>query len=174
MRTGSPTAARGICRWWPKARPTPKGTIGDAKESAAFVKRGKYVGITLEMIRKSDIARIQAVPKALALDAIRTRSAAIAGIFTAASGTGPTLADDSTVLFHVDHGANVQTTAFSAAAWKAARAECAKMAELGIAQAAGALPEVLPGARSTCTTTRWSSFGYGAGRVAIRRRRTTT
>ena len=150
-----------------------EGTIGDSQETAAFVKRGKYVGITLEMIRRSDIARIQAVPKALALDAVRSRSAAIAGIFTAASGMGPTLADDTTVLFHTDHGGNVQTTAFSAAAWKAARAECAKMVELGSAKRLGLFPKfcLLP---VDLYDEGWWRSAMGRGRVAIRRRLTTT
>ena len=117
-----------------------ESTIADAKESSDFVKKGKYVGITLEMIRRSDIARIQAVPRALALDAVRTRSAAIAGLFTANAGVGPTLADDSTALFDASHGGNVQVTAFSAAAWKAARSECAKMTELGSAKRLGLYP----------------------------------
>ena len=46
--------------------------------------------------------------------------AAIAGIFTTASGAGPTMADDRTALFHADHG-NLATVAFSAPEWAAAR-----------------------------------------------------
>jgi hypothetical protein len=105
--------------------------VTDTKETSSFTKYGGYVGITDKMLRNSRIDRLQAIPRALTISAIRTRSAAIAGIFTQASGTGPTLAQDSTVLFHANHGGNVQTTAFSIAAWKAARLECAKMAELG-------------------------------------------
>ena len=118
-----------------------EGGIADSKETSDFVKRGKYVGITLEMIRRSDIARIQAVPKALALDAIRSRSAAIAGLFTVNGGVGPTLADDATALFHANHGGNVQTTAFDVAGWKAARTECGKMVELGSARRLGLFPK---------------------------------
>jgi hypothetical protein len=97
-----------------------EATVGDAKESLAFTKRGHYVGITLETIRRSDIQRIQAIPRAMVQASIRTRSAAVASIFTANSGTGPTLADDSTVLFHANHG-NLDTTAFGTSAWAAAR-----------------------------------------------------
>jgi HK97 family phage major capsid protein len=105
-------------------------TVTDTKETSSFYKYGGYVGITDKMIRNSKIDQIQAVPRALTISAIRTRSAAIAAIFTTASGTGPTLAQDSTVLFHSNHG-NVATTAYSIAAWKAARLECVKQAELG-------------------------------------------
>ena len=97
-----------------------EAVTGDARESMSFGKRGVYVGITLEMFRRSDIAKMQAIPRELVKAAIRTRSAAIAGIFTAASGAGPTMVDDSTALFHANHG-NLATVAFSAAEWAAAR-----------------------------------------------------
>jgi len=93
---------------------------GDSRESMSFGKRGVYVGITLEMFRRSDIARMQMIPRELVKAAVRTRSTAIAGVFTAASGVGPTMADDSKALFHSDHG-NLGTAAFSAAEWAAAR-----------------------------------------------------
>ena len=79
-------------------------TITDTKETSAFYKYGGYVGITDKMIRNSKIDELQAIAKGLTIAAIRTRSAYIAAIFTQASGTGPTLAQDSTVLFHSNHG----------------------------------------------------------------------
>src|SRR5690606_14467635 len=97
-----------------------EAVIGDSKETMAFTKRGHYVGITLEAIRKSDIQRIQAIPREMVKGAIRSRSAAIAAIFTTAAGAGPTLAEDAKALFHVDHG-NLATVAFSADEWAAAR-----------------------------------------------------
>lgn len=136
-------------------------TVADSKEADAFQKYGNYVGITLEMIRKSEIAKIQAVSKALAVAAVRTRSAAIAGIFTVNTGVGPTLDQDSKALFHTDHG-NLATTAFSWAAWKAARLECAAQAELGSAKRQGLWPLY-------CITPfdlyddMLVIFGYGAG-----------
>jgi hypothetical protein len=39
-------------------------TVDDVKEGDSFVKYGGYVGITREMIKNSDIQRIQAVPRA--------------------------------------------------------------------------------------------------------------
>ena len=78
-------------------------TVDDEKETAAFAKKGGYVGITLEMIRNSAIVQIQAVPRALATAAVRTRSAAVSAIFTVNSGVGPTMSTDSTALFHADH-----------------------------------------------------------------------
>jgi HK97 family phage major capsid protein len=136
--------------------------VTDTKETSSFTKYGGYVGITDKMLRNSQIDRLQAIPRALTISAIRTRSAAIAAIFTQASGTGPTLAQDSTVLFHANHGSNVQTTAFSIAAWKAARLECAKMAELGSAKRQILWPKfcLVP---VDLFDTALVAFGYGQG-----------
>lgn len=116
-------------------------TVDDVKESAAFYKRGGYVGITLEMFRNSDALRMQLVIKALANASLRTRSARIASIFTQNSGVGPTLAQDSTALFHSNH-TNVATTAFGtdATAWRAARAECYKHTEVNSGKRLGIRP----------------------------------
>ena len=136
--------------------------VTDTKETSSFVKYGGYVGITDKMIRNSRIDEMQAIPRALTLASIRTRSAAIASIFTTASGTGPTMAQDSTVLFHSNHGSNVQTTAFSVAAWAAARLECAKMAELGSAKRQVLWPKyaLVP---VDLYDAALVYFGYGAG-----------
>ena len=117
----------------------PEGNIGDARETDSFTKYGRYVGITRRMIKNSDIQRIQAVPEALATDALRTRSAAIASIFTINSGVGPTLDDDSTALFHSNHS-NVDTTALDADGWEAAAIECFSHTEAGSGKAIGVFP----------------------------------
>jgi len=138
-------------------------SVDDAKESDSFIKKGGYVGITREMIKNSDILRIQAVPKALAVAALRTRSAAVSAIFTQASGVGPTLDQDSTPLFHADHG-NVATTAFgtSTAAWRAARIECFKHAEINSGKRLGIFPRfaLVPADLYDVALT---VFGYGEG-----------
>lgn len=137
--------------------------VGDAKESMAFVKRGHYVGITLESIRRSDIQRIQAIPRLLVQGAIRTRSAAIAGIFTQASGTGPTLADDATVLFHSNHG-NVATGAFGSAEWEAARTRIWEQTVPGTGKPLGLWPTfvLVP---IELYDDALTEFGYGNGDV---------
>jgi hypothetical protein len=138
--------------------------VGDSKEVMAFVKRGHYVGITLEAIRKSDIQRIQAIPREMVKSSVRTRSAAIAGIFTVNSGTGPTLAQDSTVLFHTaDHG-NLATTAFDAAAWAAARTRIWKQVIPGTGKALG-LWHTFALFPIDLYDTALVQFGYGAGDV---------
>jgi len=138
-------------------------TVGDSKEVIPFAKKGNFVGITLEMFRRSDIAKLQAIPRALMAASLRTRSAAIAGIFTAASGAGPTLADDSKALFHTDHG-NLDTTAFSAAAWAAARQRIWKQAVPGTSKPLSLWPTfcLLP---IDLYDTALEAFGYGTGDV---------
>jgi len=135
--------------------------VVDTKESDSFVKHGGYVGITIEMLRKSQINLIQAIPKELVRAAIRTRSADIAGIFTSNSGVGPTLDQDSKALFHTDHG-NLATTAFDWAAWKAARLECFKQTELGSSKRQGLWPHycLVP---ADLYDDALDAFGYGTG-----------
>lgn len=145
-----------------------KGAYGeidmdDVKETDSFKKYGGYVPITIEMIRNSDIQRLQSVPRALANAAVRTRSAKIAAIFTQASGTGPTLDQDSTVLFHSNHS-NVDTTAFGTddTAWKAAAQEMFKQTEIESGKRLGLFPKyaLLP---VDLYHTALSVFGYGEG-----------
>lgn len=122
----------------------PELPVDDTNEVAAFIKKGGYVGITREAIKNSDILQLQAIPRALAAAAIRTRSKAVADLFTMNSGVGPTLATDSKALFHADHG-NVATTAFGtdATAWRAARLAMFKQAEFGSGAYMGIYPRYL-------------------------------
>jgi hypothetical protein len=135
--------------------------VDDAKETAAFVKRGGYVGITREMIKNSDIQQMQAIPRALANAAVRSRSAAISALFTANAGVGPTLATDSKALFHADH-ANIGTAALDAAGWRAARAEAFQHTELQSGAVLGVFPRfvLVP---AELYDTALELFGYGEG-----------
>ena len=136
-----------------------EATTGDSKETATFQKYGSYVGITLEMIRRSELARIQAIPRLLVQAAIRRRSAAIAAIFTA----NPTLADDSTALFHANHG-NTDTTAFGSAAWEAARTRIFEQAAPGSGKPLALWPTfcLVP---IELYDDALTAFGYGSGDV---------
>jgi hypothetical protein len=137
--------------------------VTDTKETGAFTKYGAYVGITDKMLRNSEIDKLQAIPRALTISAIRTRSAAIAAIFTQAAGLGPTLAQDSKALFVADNShSNYATTAYSIAAWKAARLECMKAAELGSAKRQALWPKFLLVPVDLYDQTL-IDFGYGAG-----------
>jgi len=137
--------------------------VDDTDEVAQFIKKGGYVGITREAIKNSDILQLQAIPRALAAAAIRTRSKAIADLFTMNSGVGPTLATDSKALFHTDHG-NVATTAFGtdAVAWRAARLATFKQTELGSGAYMGVFPRYLL-IPADLYDVALTVLGYGAG-----------
>jgi hypothetical protein len=136
---------------------------GDSRESMSFGKRGVYVGITLEMFRRSDIAKMQIIPRELVKAAIRTRSAAIAGVFTQAAGVGPTMAEDGKALFHADHG-NLGTGSFSAAEWAAARKRLFAQTVPGTGSKLGLWPTfaLLP---MDLYDAALEIFGYGSGDV---------
>ncbi|MGI6375217.1 MAG: hypothetical protein ACOX3S_04330 [Anaerolineae bacterium] len=93
-------------------------TWGDVAESSAFVKKGNYIGLTLEMIDRDDVAAVRAIPQRLGLAAYRTLSAAVASLFTANSGAGVALADEA-YLFSQAHS-NLGSTALDATSWDAA------------------------------------------------------
>lgn len=138
--------------------------VDDAKESSSFTKYGGYVGITREVLKNSDIARLQAIPRALANAAVRSRSAAVSAIFTANAGVGPTLAQDSTALFEASSHKNLLTTALGtdATAWRAARAECFQHTELNSAKPLGIFPRYLL-VPAELYDVALSILGYGEG-----------
>ncbi len=109
----------------------------DSAETAAFVKKGGYLGITLETIDKDDTARVRAAPRALAQAAWLTLSKSISAIFTANSGIGPTLSD-SYALFHSNHS-NLGSSALSISSYNAARLAMRKQTELNSSERLGAL-----------------------------------
>lgn len=138
-------------------------TVGDVSEADSFTKYGGYVGITREILKNSDIGKMQAIPRALAVAAVRSRSAAVSNIFTQASGTGPTLEQDSTVLFHSNHS-NVATTALGtdATAWRAARTECFKHTDVNSGKRLAIYPRFLL-VPADLYDTALSILGYGEG-----------
>jgi len=93
--------------------------IDDNKETATFVKKGAYLGLTLEMFLKDDTRKMRAIPRIIANSGIRTISAAIAAVFTANAGAGPVMADTHNLFDAVNH-TNLGTTALAAAEWEVA------------------------------------------------------
>lgn len=110
---------------------------GDKYETASFVKKGGYLGITIEAIDKDDTNRLRAAPRALAQAAWLTIGKAISNIFTANNGVGPTLSD-GLPLFDSTHG-NLGTTALSYSSWVAARNAMRKQSEVGSGERLGFL-----------------------------------
>lgn len=109
----------------------------DSAETAAFVKKGGYLGVTIEAIDKDDTRRLQAAPRALAQAAWLTLSKAVSDLFTVNGGTGPTLSDALT-LFHASH-ANLGSSALTISAWAQTRAAMRKQTELHSGERLGAL-----------------------------------
>jgi hypothetical protein len=68
-------------------------TWDDQTETDAFVKKGGYLGLTLEAIDKDDTQKIRSAPRALAQAAWLTLGTSISEIFTSNSDIGPTMAD---------------------------------------------------------------------------------
>ncbi len=93
--------------------------VTDNKETASFVKKGGYLGLTLEMFLKDDTRRLAAYPKILASAGLRTLSSLVASVFTSNAGAGPTMADGNN-LFSSAHG-NLGTAALSADEWDTAQ-----------------------------------------------------
>jgi hypothetical protein len=108
-------------------------TWDDQTEVANFVKKGGYLGITLEAIDKDDTGRLQAAPRAIAQAAWLSLSKSVAGIFTVNAALSDTVA-----LFHATH-ANLGSTALSHAAWLATAILMRTFAELNSGERLGAL-----------------------------------
>jgi hypothetical protein len=140
-------------------------SVDDHIESLTFDKRGQYVGVTLEMIRADDINTLQSIPQRLINSAVKTRSSAVAALFTMNSGVGPTLGYDAKAVFHTDHG-NVATTALSDAALKAAAIASFKQTMPGSNARLGLRPRyVLIPVDLWGTALSALGYGEGAGRV---------
>ncbi|HEY3345591.1 MAG TPA: hypothetical protein VGJ97_11725 [Anaerolineaceae bacterium] len=92
--------------------------VADVAEVGSWTKYGGYLPLTMELIDRDNLGKLKNYPRKMATAAIRSLSAAIAGIFTANGGAGPVMADGYTV-FHANH-ANLGATALSSAEWEAA------------------------------------------------------
>ena len=113
-------------------------TWDDQTETATFVKKGGYLGLTMEAIDKDDTRRLQAAPRALAQAAWLTLGKAIAALFTVNTGYGPQLSDTN-YLFDSSNHANLGSTAFSHAAWVATKIAMMQQTELNSGERLSAL-----------------------------------
>jgi hypothetical protein len=93
--------------------------IDTAEDTGDWTFAGDLLSVPISTFDKGSKRNVfRALPKKLAVAAIRTLSADVAAIFTANAGAGPTLADTK-ALFHADH-ANLRTTALSPSGWEEA------------------------------------------------------
>ena len=119
-------------------------TWDDSYETADFVKKGGYLGITLEAIDKDDTARIRSAPRALAQAAWMTLGKSVSAIFTSNSDVGPTLADtgalfNNTATSSTGGHANLLTTALSWSQWNVVRLAMMKQTEVNSGERLGFL-----------------------------------
>ena len=112
-------------------------TWDDNTETATFLKKGGYLGLTIEGIDKDDTNKLRMAPAALAQAAWLTLNKSVSSLFTSASGAGGNLAD-GTALFATARG-NLGTTALSHAAWNTTRIAMRKFTELNSSERLGAL-----------------------------------
>jgi hypothetical protein len=113
-------------------------TWDDQTETDSFVKKGGYLGITIESIDKDDTRRLQAAPRALAQAAWLTLGKSIAAIFTSNTDTGPALSDGHN-LFDSSNHSNLGSSALSHSAWKATKIAMMKFTELNSGERLAAL-----------------------------------
>ena len=100
--------------------------IADDEETAAFVKRGNYIGITLEVLMRDKINFVRRIPQVLADTWFNTLSDLVSNVFTINAAAGPTLADtgalfNATALTSAGGHANLLTTALSHAEFSVVR-----------------------------------------------------
>lgn len=93
-------------------------TWDDYAEASAFVKKGNYLGLTMEMIDRDDIGAVRAIPRKLGQAAWRTLSSAVSALFTDNAGLGPTLADGEKLFDDLAHS-NLGSSTLDATAWHA-------------------------------------------------------
>jgi hypothetical protein len=98
--------------------------LGDSPETSSFVKKGGYVGLTLEAIDRDDVRAFRQIPRELAFAGIISNT--VAALFTSNSAVGPTLADggalfNNTAVTTAGGHANLLTTAIGTdyTAWEA-------------------------------------------------------
>ncbi len=100
----------------------PELQVGDSPETAAFVKYGGYLPLTLELIDRDETRKLRSYARELASAGMRKISRLVAEIFTKNGGTGPYLADGSllfnnTAVTTAGGHANLDTLALTHTNW---------------------------------------------------------
>lgn len=106
----------------------------DEEETASFVKKGGYIGITLEAMMRDKINYVRSIPMRMSNAWYNTLSAATAAVFTVNSAAGPVLSDtgalfNATAATSAGGHANLLTTALSLNAYSAARTAMRKQTD---------------------------------------------
>lgn len=124
--------------------------VQDEEETAAFVKKGNYIGVTLETLMKDKINFIRTLPMRMSNAWYNTLSASTGAVFTVNSNTGPVLSDTGALFNATAVGTggghtNLLTTAFSYNAFSTARTAMRKQTDqpLGAGQKLQITPKYL-------------------------------
>jgi hypothetical protein len=108
--------------------------LQDEEETAAFVKKGNYVGITMETLMRDKLNYIRSIPMRMSNAWYNTLSLMTGAVFTTNSAAGPVLSD-SGALFNATAAtsggghANLLTTALSLTSYGAARTAMRKQTD---------------------------------------------
>jgi len=107
----------------------------DEEETADFVKKGNYAGVTLESLLRDKLNAIRSLPTRLATSWFNTKSALAAAVFTVNSAAGPVLGTtgalfNATAVTSAGGHANLLTTALAYAAFSAARTAMRKQTDM--------------------------------------------
>lgn len=122
----------------------------DEEETASFVKKGNFAGITLETLLNDKLNTVRSIPNRLSNSWYNTLSALVSAVFTVNSNTGPVLADtgalfNATAVGTAGGHANLLTTAFgtTTTAYAAARLAMRKQTDqtLGAGRRLGIIPQ---------------------------------
>lgn len=100
--------------------------LADEEETATFVKKGNYIGITMETLMRDKLNYVRTIPRRLSDTWFNTLSALVAGVWTVNSAAGPVLSDtgalfNATATSSAGGHANLLTTALSHAQYSVAR-----------------------------------------------------
>ena len=86
----------------------------DTEETATYLKKGGYIGITLETFLKDRTRRIVGLAQGIVSSARKAESGLVTSVFTTATGAGPTMTETSRALMNTTD-VNYGTTAFAVA-----------------------------------------------------------
>lgn len=109
-------------------------SLDDEEETASFVKRGGYIGITLETLMRDKISYVRRIPQGLADAWYNTQADLVANVFTVNTAAGPALADggalfNNTAATSATGHANLLTSALSHANFAAVRTAMMKQTD---------------------------------------------
>jgi hypothetical protein len=112
------------------------GTIGESAEAMRLVTFASQLRVTRDIILNDDLGAIAQIITEIGTMAADFESNTAYGLMLSASGAGPTLASDSTAVFHANHGNLMTGAVIDATSVGLARAAMRKQMSIGSGTAA--------------------------------------